>query len=115
MPDPITLVIEAITQAQPSLPGQIDRQGSEVEHHPAKDIGDGLRVRKDLMLREMGVCTCRIRQCGQADRDCRKASGNHRLHKKGACPLMECAALFPRYGNPHHDKAYRACGDVESD
>ena len=60
MPDPITQVITTIAHAEPTLPGEVDRQRRQIKHHPAKNVGDGLRVREDRVCGEVRVCSRRV-------------------------------------------------------
>ena len=108
-------MIAAIAHAKPALPGQVDRQCGEVKHHPAKDIGNGLRVGKDRVRCQVWVCSGRVRQGGETDRDGGEAGGNHRLHEQGSGATMQRTPFFTGDWNPHHNQTDRAGGNMQPD
>ena len=81
MPNTVAHMIESVAHAEPSLPGQIHSQRCEVQHHPAKDIGDGLRVSKNVMTSEMRMGAGGVAQRCDADSDGSEACCDHGLHK----------------------------------
>ena len=115
MPHAIPVMFSTMAHAQPALPSEIDRQCGEIEHHPAKDIGDRLRLSKDGMVSQMWVGACRVVKRCQTDQYRREPCDDHRLHEERAGSPMQRAAFTTGNRNPDYTEPHRSGSDVQTD
>ena len=102
----------AVAHAQPTLPRKIDGESGEIQHHPAKDIGNRPWVRKHRMICQVRMGARGVVECGQADAHRREASSDHRLHKEGAGPPMKRSSFASGNRYPDNKQSHRSGSDV---
>ena len=112
---PVTCVIGPVQDASAAIPGEVDRQDRQEQHHPAEDAPDDLRVSKDLVPCKFGMGCKRIDQGQRCHHRSEAGGGQHQPDEYLARQPVEAAALACGDGYPEASKAGRTGGDVRGD
>jgi len=111
----ISSVIILVLEHTPAMPGEIDRQDCEIQHHPAEDTPDQGRVRELGMFSQLRVGRQRRDQsCGRH----RNGHGSGEQHAEGEDPppkAMVRTAFFGEDGDPEADQSRDAADNVQCD